>query len=167
MTRAIALSVAFVLFGGVACTQAPQRSRTAPAPHSLSPDEEASVVAAGTQLFTLGSAQVPVCVQLSDSTLRYDLTPSVLRRLGSRARRMDNCPPTYTSMFITPETAKRPAGYVDPYHLEIGWPRPSVGGFTITAALWQGTAFTRYRCEVRRAPSAPGVACVITGQGVS
>jgi hypothetical protein len=132
----------------------------------LSNEEQQAVVSAVTQLFRAPTVPVPVCMQIMDSTAAYELPAKVLRALRPRSRGTRDCPPTYTTMIYIPARV-RPAGYVDPYHLNLRRPRASALGHSIDAQLWQGTGVTDYRCDARPRDPRWTTVCVVTGMGVS
>ena len=79
---------------------------------------------------------------------------------------MDRCPPTYTQMIVVvdsqgrPVGPARPAGYVDPYRLEIGRPQfASYGYGWVYARQLQGTVGRDYVCTVIRQSAETRVVC--------
>jgi hypothetical protein len=135
----------------------------------MTDEERSAVVAAAKQLFIFATARVPVCLTVRDPKPNYDVEPeaAVFRALGSRARRWRDCPPTYASMIYDPNARPRPAGYIDPYILNLWWPAPARQGLVVDAELWQGTGFTRYRCMTAETDPSWKATCKVTGQGFS
>ena len=120
-----------------------------------------AIVAVARVLFREATDSVPVCITTVDSLSSREVSPHIIRSLGSRARFARNCPPTYASMVVTPRARPRPRGYIDPYRLEFRLP---MLGNVLVARLWQGTGFTTYECAFG---SAPEPVCRATSRGYS
>ena len=136
---------------------------TVPAP--LRPDDEAGIIAAVTELLPRATAPVPLCLRLRDSASVIDLPEQTLAALGPRIVSHRQCPPTYAAPVQTPDTKPRPAGYIDPYKLDAWRPRTDARGIFLNAELWQGTGFTRFRCDLTRSGLAWKASCRETGRG--
>ena len=97
-------------------------------------------------------------------------TPSPAFLQSLRVRRtvvpMERCPATYTQMIVVVDSAgrpvgpARPAGYIDPYRIEIGRPQFASYGYAwIYARQLQGTSGRDYVCTAIWQSSSERVVC--------
>ena len=124
-------------------------------------DRTALVRAADALIAALPADTAAACIAIVTTVrpARTPADPALLRALAPRARRVmpsDRCPPTYASSMLTlvdslgkpkPGPA-RPAGYVDPYMLELMMPRRRADTLLVRARVWQGSGGRGYDCRV-------------------
>jgi hypothetical protein len=96
-----------------------------------------------------------VCVSLFHGPAGFDIPPAHLAMLDHpRVVPASACPPTYASMFQHVDSlgrplSTRPAGYIDPYHLQLYDPERHVPNHAwVPLRLGQGTGGREYLCSV-------------------